>query len=121
METRHREMRLKEKEKAEGKDSRPREEKPALNLEQLVTKAEEEFFDVIFTELKRREAEAMKEKPKPVGASSGLGAAWPGGSRGPRAACLLTSGDREQVTSPGGPSFVHLASGRNYLLPPEDS
>ncbi|XP_059853873.1 dynein axonemal intermediate chain 2 [Delphinus delphis] len=121
METRHREMRLKKKSKAEGRESYPSEEKPALNPEQLVTEAEEEFFNVIFTELKRREAEAMKEKPKPVGALRGLGVAWPGGSRGPRAACLLTSGDREQVASLGGPSFVHLASGRNYPLPPEES
>ena len=121
LEARHREMRLKEKGKAEGKDDDPREGEPALNLEELVTKAEEEFFDVIFTELKKREAEAMKQKPKPVGASSGLGVGWPGGNHGARAACLLTSGDREQVASPGGPSFVHLASGRNYSLPPEES
>ncbi|TEA30801.1 hypothetical protein DBR06_SOUSAS4110272, partial [Sousa chinensis] len=67
METRHREMRLKKKSKAEGRESYPSEEKPALSLEQLVTEAEEEFFNVIFTELKRREAEAMKEKPKPRG------------------------------------------------------
>ncbi|XP_067570471.1 LOW QUALITY PROTEIN: dynein axonemal intermediate chain 2 [Pseudorca crassidens] len=66
METRHREMRLKKKSKAEGRESYPSEEKPALSPEQLVTEAEEEFFNVIFTELKRREAEAMKEKPKPA-------------------------------------------------------
>ncbi|XP_057572243.1 dynein axonemal intermediate chain 2 isoform X2 [Hippopotamus amphibius kiboko] len=66
LEARHREMRLKEKGKAEGKEDDLREEEPALKLENLVTKAEEEFFNVIFTELKRREAEAMKKKPKPL-------------------------------------------------------
>ncbi|OWK14462.1 hypothetical protein Celaphus_00001670, partial [Cervus elaphus hippelaphus] len=55
LEARHREMRLKEKGKAEGRDDELREELPILNLEELVTKAEEEFFDIIFTELKRKE------------------------------------------------------------------
>ncbi|KAB1264924.1 Dynein intermediate chain 2; axonemal, partial [Camelus dromedarius] len=66
LEARHRELRLKEKGKAEGRDDDLREEEPTLNLEELVTKAEEEFFDIIFRELKRREAEAVKKKPKPV-------------------------------------------------------
>lgn len=69
-------MRLKEKSKTEGKDEEPREEVPSINLEELVTKAEEEFFNIIFTELKKKEAAAMK--PKPVGASSGPGG-WGGG------------------------------------------
>lgn len=85
LEARHREMRLKEKGKAEGRDDELREELPILNLEELVTKAEEEFFDIIFTELKRKEVEAMKKKPKPVGASHG-GSGWGGreGAMGPR-------------------------------------
>lgn len=83
LEARHREMRLKEKGKAEGRDDDLREEEPALNLEELVSKAEEEFFDVIFTELKRKEAEAMKKKPKVAGASSRVGdGAWVGGPLG---------------------------------------
>nr|XP_045744490.1 dynein axonemal intermediate chain 2 [Mirounga angustirostris] len=65
LEARHREMRLKEKGKVEGKDDDQREEETTLNLEELVTKAEEEFFDIIFAELKKKEAEAMKKKPKP--------------------------------------------------------
>lgn len=77
LEARHREMRLKEKGKAEGRDDELRDEPPILNLEELVTKAEEEFFDIIFTELKRKEAEAMKKQPKPVGASRG-GSGWAG-------------------------------------------
>jgi len=85
LEARHREMRLKEKGKAEGRDDELRDEPPILNLEELVTKAEEEFFDIIFTELKRKEAEAMKKQPKPVGASRG-GSGWAGreGAMGPR-------------------------------------
>lgn len=71
LEAKHRELRLKEKGKAAGKDDEPREEGAAPNLEELVTQAEEEFFDVIFTELKKRETEAMKSKP--VGASRGGG------------------------------------------------
>nr|XP_008511391.1 PREDICTED: dynein intermediate chain 2, axonemal isoform X2 [Equus przewalskii] len=65
LEARHREMRLKEKGKAEGKDDDLREEETAVNLEELVAKAEEEFFNVIFAELKKRETEALKKsKPK---------------------------------------------------------
>ncbi|XP_068833628.1 dynein axonemal intermediate chain 2 [Capricornis sumatraensis] len=64
LEARHREMRLKEKGKAEGRDDELRDEPPVLNLEELVTKAEEEFFDIIFMELKKKEAEAMKKQPK---------------------------------------------------------
>ncbi|KAF6298413.1 dynein axonemal intermediate chain 2 [Rhinolophus ferrumequinum] len=64
LEVRHREMRLKEKSKAEGKDDELREEVPSINLEELVSKAEEEFFNIIFTELKKKETAAMKPKPK---------------------------------------------------------
>nr|XP_048302125.1 dynein axonemal intermediate chain 2 isoform X2 [Myodes glareolus] len=65
LEARHREMRLKEKGKAEGKDDEQKDEEMALNLEELVAKAEEEFFEVIFSELKRKEVEALRKSPKP--------------------------------------------------------
>lgn len=88
LEARHREMRLKEKSKTEARDDEPREEVPSMNLEELVTKAEEEFFNVIFTELKKKEAAAMK--PKPVGDSStARREGW--GPQHLRSACLLTS------------------------------
>ncbi|KAK2503602.1 hypothetical protein MC885_021843 [Smutsia gigantea] len=62
LEARLREMRLKEKGKV---DDEPREEETPVDLEELVTKAEEEFFDIIFAELKKKETEAMKtSKPK---------------------------------------------------------
>nr|XP_042138999.1 dynein axonemal intermediate chain 2 isoform X3 [Peromyscus maniculatus bairdii] len=65
LEARHREMRLKEKGKAEGKDDDQKDEEMALDLDELVAKAEEEFFEVIFAELKKKEAEALKKKAKP--------------------------------------------------------
>jgi dynein intermediate chain 2 len=64
-------MRLKEKGKVEGKEDDQKEEEAALDLDELVGKAEEEFFEVIFSELKRKEAEALKKKPKPVSTSAG--------------------------------------------------
>ncbi|EDL34441.1 dynein axonemal intermediate chain 2 isoform X1 [Mus musculus] len=70
LEARHREMRLKEKGKVEGKEDDQKEEEAALDLDELVGKAEEEFFEVIFSELKRKEAEALKKKPKPRKKSS---------------------------------------------------
>lgn len=76
LEARHREMRLKEKGKAEGKDDDQKDEETALNLEELVVKAEEEFFDVVFSELKRKEVEALKKKPKPVSTSAGTWVGW---------------------------------------------
>lgn len=67
-------MRLKEKGKAEGKDDDQKDEEMALDLDELVAKAEEEFFEVIFAELKKKEAEALKKKAKPVRTSArGLG------------------------------------------------
>lgn len=62
LEARQKEMRLKEKGKAEGKDDDQRDEELAVNLEEMVAKAEKEFFDIIFAELKKREVEAMKKK-----------------------------------------------------------
>lgn len=101
LEARHREMRLKEKTKTEGKDDELREEVPPINLEELVSQAEEEFFNIIFTELKKKEAAAIK--PKPVGASSR--AQWVGWE--PQhlgSACLLTS----WVTSSKWPCQVDI-------------
>ncbi|XP_042639469.1 dynein axonemal intermediate chain 2 [Orycteropus afer afer] len=67
LEARHREMRLKEKGRAEGKEEGLVEEETAVDLEELVSKAEEEFFNVIFTELKRKEKDVMKKsKPGPT-------------------------------------------------------
>lgn len=67
LEARQKEMRLKEKGKAEGKDDDQRDEELAVNLEEMVAKAEKEFFDIIFAELKKREVEAMKKKEISVG------------------------------------------------------
>ncbi|PNI32560.1 DNAI2 isoform 3 [Pan troglodytes] len=65
LEARHREMRLKEKGKAEGRDEEQTDEELAVDLEALVSKAEEEFFDIIFAELKKKEADAIKLTPVP--------------------------------------------------------
>ncbi|XP_037666008.1 dynein intermediate chain 2, axonemal isoform X2 [Choloepus didactylus] len=67
LEARHREMRLKEKGKAEGQEEDSKGGEPAVNLEELLRAAEQEFFDVIFAELRKREAEAVKKKPKSAG------------------------------------------------------
>ncbi|KAM5149126.1 LOW QUALITY PROTEIN: dynein axonemal intermediate chain 2 [Callospermophilus lateralis] len=64
LEARHREMRLKEKGRAEGKDDEQRADELAVDLQDLVAKAEEEFFSVIFQELKKKETEAMEKKSK---------------------------------------------------------
>ncbi|XP_021096643.1 dynein intermediate chain 2, axonemal isoform X3 [Heterocephalus glaber] len=65
LEARQKEMRLKEKGKTEGKDDDQKDKELATNLEEMVAKAEQEFFDIIFTELKKKEAEAMEKKAKP--------------------------------------------------------
>ncbi|XP_038613256.1 dynein intermediate chain 2, axonemal [Tachyglossus aculeatus] len=64
LEARHREMRLKEREKSESKDEPVKEEEPEQNTEELIAKAEEEFFDIIKTELKRKEVAKAREKDK---------------------------------------------------------
>lgn len=69
-------MRLKEKGKAEGRDDDQKKEETTLDLDDLVNKAQEEFFEIIFSELKRKEAEALKKKPKPVRTSAGTWADW---------------------------------------------
>lgn len=66
-------MRLKEKGKAEGKDEEQNYDELAVDLDQLVSKAEEEFFEIIHAEMKKKEAEAMQKKSKIVGTSAG---AW---------------------------------------------
>lgn len=86
-------MRLKEKSKAEGRDEEQTDEDLDIDLEVLVSRAEEEFFDIIFAELKKKEADAIKLTPMPVGAWTGVG--WVGDWVGDMALgfcfCLLTS------------------------------
>ncbi|XP_006886454.1 PREDICTED: dynein intermediate chain 2, axonemal [Elephantulus edwardii] len=67
LEARHREMRLKEKGKAEGKAEDQKDNEMDVNLEELVSKAEAEFFDVIFKELKRKEIDALRKKQQHKG------------------------------------------------------
>ncbi|KAM4691857.1 dynein axonemal intermediate chain 2 [Rhinophrynus dorsalis] len=63
LEARHREMRLKERSKAEpGKEEESKEERPEDNMDELIAKAEKEFFETIEAELKRREQLEGKEK-----------------------------------------------------------
>ncbi|XP_028935447.1 dynein intermediate chain 2, axonemal [Ornithorhynchus anatinus] len=64
LEARHREMRLKEREKSESKEEAVKEEEPEQNTEELIAKAEEEFFDIIEKELKRKEVAKAREKDK---------------------------------------------------------
>uniref|UniRef100_A0A8C9ARQ7 Dynein axonemal intermediate chain 2 n=1 Tax=Prolemur simus TaxID=1328070 RepID=A0A8C9ARQ7_PROSS len=64
LEARHREMRLKEKGKAEGKEDNQRDEELVSDLPAMVAEAEQEFFDIIYAELRKKEADAMKRKPK---------------------------------------------------------
>ncbi|GAB5581266.1 dynein axonemal intermediate chain 2 isoform X1 [Prionailurus iriomotensis] len=105
LEARHREMRLKEKGKAEGRDDSLREEEPTFHLEELVTKAEDEFFNIIYSELKKKETEAMK-KTKPrieeeegiVGVGHGL--QGPPDER-PRVVKNTTAGECEPGPTPG--------------------
>ncbi|XP_049625909.1 LOW QUALITY PROTEIN: dynein axonemal intermediate chain 2 [Suncus etruscus] len=62
LEAKHREMRLKEKGRAaEGKDEEAREDELG-SLDELMQRAEEEFFDTIFSELRKKEAEALKKQ-----------------------------------------------------------
>lgn len=105
LEARHREMRLKEKGRAEGKDDDQRADELAVDLQDLVAKAEEEFFSVVFQELKKKETEAMEKKSKLVGASAGtrVGAGRGRGLLGPLTDSL---GDLRPVAS--GPD-LHLS------------
>lgn len=116
-------MRLKERGKAEGREEELREEEGAINLEELVAKAEEEFSEVIFSELKRKESEALKKETTDVRAAGGGGGRvgrW--GARHGGSAPLLTS----RVTSSKSPYQVdlHLSiwqmGGRPDCLPPEE-
>ncbi|XP_053552306.1 dynein axonemal intermediate chain 2 [Bombina bombina] len=61
LEARHREMRLKERSKSEpSKEDEAREEKTEDNTEELIAKAEKEFFEIIEAERKRMELEEKK-------------------------------------------------------------
>lgn len=61
LEARHREMRLKERSKAEpGKEEESKEDQSEDNTEELVSRAERDFFDMIEAERKRREQEEKK-------------------------------------------------------------
>lgn len=113
-------MRLKEKGKVEGKEDDQREEEPILTLEELVTKAEEEFFDIIFTELKKKEVEAMK-KSKPVGPEWGReegcggGTGTQGGAVGRRGGGMGEGrGHWERGRSPG-PGCPQLGSLTSWI------
>lgn len=56
LEARHREMRLKERSKAEpGKEEETKEDKPEENNEELIAKAEKDFLEIIEAERKRRD------------------------------------------------------------------
>lgn len=76
-------MRLKEKGKAEGRDEEPREEESSINMEELVAKAEEEFFDIIYSELRRKETEALRKES--IEARALVGPTRAGGRHGPGA------------------------------------
>ncbi|KAM4662025.1 dynein axonemal intermediate chain 2 [Discoglossus pictus] len=60
LEARHREMRLKERSKAEPKDDEAKDERLEDNTEELCQKAEKEFFEMIEAERKRMEQEEKK-------------------------------------------------------------
>ncbi|XP_020136434.2 dynein axonemal intermediate chain 2 [Microcebus murinus] len=64
LEARHREMRLKERGKAEGKEEDQKEDELVTDLPAMVGMAEQEFFDIIYGELRKKEAAAMKRKRK---------------------------------------------------------
>ncbi|KAG9473519.1 hypothetical protein GDO78_004035 [Eleutherodactylus coqui] len=62
LEARHREMRLKERSKAEpGKEEDTKDDKAEESMEELIAKAEKEFFEIIEAERKRREQEVKKQ------------------------------------------------------------
>ncbi|XP_075135471.1 dynein axonemal intermediate chain 2 [Leptodactylus fuscus] len=63
LEARHREMRLKERSRAEpGKEEEAKDDKPEDNMEELIAKAEKEFFEIIEAERKKREQETKKQE-----------------------------------------------------------
>uniref|UniRef100_A0A8D0HGS3 Dynein intermediate chain 2, axonemal n=1 Tax=Sphenodon punctatus TaxID=8508 RepID=A0A8D0HGS3_SPHPU len=55
LEARHREMRLKERTKLEGKEEEPKEEAVEEKPEELLERVQKEFFDIIESELRRKE------------------------------------------------------------------
>lgn len=66
LEARHREMRLKEKTKLEGKDEEAKEEVEEEKPEEILKRVRNEFFDVIEGELRRRERARAKLKVEQV-------------------------------------------------------
>ncbi|XP_018423722.1 PREDICTED: dynein intermediate chain 2, axonemal [Nanorana parkeri] len=65
LEARHREMRLKERSKAEpGKEEETKEDMPEDNTEEMIAKAEKDFLEIIEAERKRREQEEKKLQKK---------------------------------------------------------
>lgn len=125
LEARHREMRLKERGRAEGREDGLQEE--AADLEELVAKAEQEFFDIIFTELKKKEREAMRKKPAavkwgPVGwaaaghlAPARLLIAWVTSSKSPQHVDLRLSSWQMGGISP----FLQRGPGSKWTQPLE--
>uniref|UniRef100_A0A8C6VDJ0 Dynein intermediate chain 2, axonemal n=1 Tax=Naja naja TaxID=35670 RepID=A0A8C6VDJ0_NAJNA len=66
LEARHREMRLKEKTKLEGKDEDAKEEAEEEKPPEVMKRVRKEFFDVIEGELRRRERAQIKVKVEKV-------------------------------------------------------
>ncbi|KAM5273358.1 dynein axonemal intermediate chain 2 [Ctenodactylus gundi] len=95
LEARHREMRLKERSRAEGKDDSPGDEELAVNLEDAVAQAEREFFDIISAEKKKKELGTAKEQVTLAGVRAGLSSVLGVGARGlagaaPRSYVMVT-------------------------------
>lgn len=66
LEARHREMRLKEKTKLEGKDEEAKEEVEEEKPQEVLKRVHKEFFDVIEGEVRRRERARAKLKVEQV-------------------------------------------------------
>lgn len=71
LEARHREMRLKERTKAEGKEEEVKEEIEEENPEEVLARVRKEFFDVIENELRRRERGRSKSVAEVRGSLTG--------------------------------------------------
>lgn len=66
LEARHREMRLKEKTKLEGKDDEAKEDVEEEKPQEVMKRVHREFFEVIEGELRRRERAQAKLKVEKV-------------------------------------------------------
>ncbi|XP_006034869.1 dynein intermediate chain 2, axonemal [Alligator sinensis] len=60
LEARHREMRLKERARSEGKEEEAKEDGPSESPEELLARAQKEFFEIIDAERRRREQGSAK-------------------------------------------------------------